>query len=134
MCVCVFVYQEVTPLQIVYPDTALRLQALLDFEEESGEKRVAGDEWLFEGPGGFLPLSVFFSFLSFPSQTETSIQAAILLHISLKKKLISHTYNDCNRKNNAKMTPSLWKLTKYGILILSELCLHEGHDDIILKS
>lgn len=40
-----------TPLQIVYPDTALRLQALLDFEEEGGEKRVAGDEWLFEGPG-----------------------------------------------------------------------------------
>lgn len=40
-----------TALQIVYPDTALRLQALLDFEEEEGEKRVAGDEWLFEGPG-----------------------------------------------------------------------------------
>lgn len=40
-----------TPLQIVYPDTALRLQALLDFQEEGEEKRVAGDEWLFEGPG-----------------------------------------------------------------------------------
>lgn len=47
----VFVCQDVTPLQIVYPDTALRLQALLDFDEEGGEKRVAGDEWLFEGPG-----------------------------------------------------------------------------------
>lgn len=46
-----FVRQDVTPLQIVYPDTALRLQALLDFEEQGGEKRVAGDEWLFEGPG-----------------------------------------------------------------------------------
>lgn len=43
-----------TPLQIVYPDTALRLQALLDFEEVGGVKRVAGDEWLFEGPGEFL--------------------------------------------------------------------------------
>lgn len=50
---CVFVRQDVTPLQIVYPDTALRLQALLDFEEQGGEKRVAGDEWLFEGPGAF---------------------------------------------------------------------------------
>lgn len=49
----VFVRQDVTPLQIVYPDTALRLQALLDFEQEGGEKRVAGDEWLFEGPGTF---------------------------------------------------------------------------------
>lgn len=45
------VSQDVTPLQIVYPDTALRLQALLDFQEDGGEKRVAGDEWLFEGPG-----------------------------------------------------------------------------------
>lgn len=46
--------QDVTPLQIVYPDTALRLQALLDFEEDHGEKKVAGDEWLFEGPGKFM--------------------------------------------------------------------------------
>ncbi|XP_069381586.1 major vault protein isoform X2 [Paralichthys olivaceus] len=49
------VQQDVTPLQIVYPNTALRLQALLDFEEEGGEKRVAGDEWLFEGPGTYIP-------------------------------------------------------------------------------
>ncbi|XP_053299815.1 major vault protein isoform X1 [Pleuronectes platessa] len=49
------VQQEVTALQIVYPDTALRLQALLDFEEQGGEKRVAGDEWLFEGPGTYIP-------------------------------------------------------------------------------
>lgn len=49
------VQQDVTPLQIVYPDTALRLQALLDFEDREGEKRVAGDEWLFEGPGTYIP-------------------------------------------------------------------------------
>lgn len=47
--------QDITALQIVYPDTALRLQALLDFEDEGGEKRVAGDEWLFEGPGTYIP-------------------------------------------------------------------------------
>uniref|UniRef100_A0A7N6AQ07 Major vault protein n=1 Tax=Anabas testudineus TaxID=64144 RepID=A0A7N6AQ07_ANATE len=51
--------QDVTPLQIVYPDTALRLQALLDFEEEGGEKRVAGDEWLFEGPEYFFKKNCF---------------------------------------------------------------------------
>ncbi|XP_051988084.1 major vault protein-like [Xyrauchen texanus] len=49
------IQKDVTPLQIVYPDTALRLQALLDFEMEAGEKRVAGDEWLFEGPGTYIP-------------------------------------------------------------------------------
>uniref|UniRef100_A0A3B3I088 Major vault protein n=1 Tax=Oryzias latipes TaxID=8090 RepID=A0A3B3I088_ORYLA len=47
--------EAVTPLQIVYPDTALRLQALLDFEDDEGLKRVAGDEWLFEGPGTYIP-------------------------------------------------------------------------------
>ncbi|XP_043091171.1 major vault protein isoform X1 [Puntigrus tetrazona] len=49
------IQKDVTTLQIVYPDTALRLQALLDFEEEGGDKRVAGDEWLFEGPGTYIP-------------------------------------------------------------------------------
>ncbi|XP_071267735.1 major vault protein isoform X1 [Salvelinus alpinus] len=49
------IQQNVTALQIVYPDTALRLQALLDFEDVGGEKRVAGDEWLFEGPGTYIP-------------------------------------------------------------------------------
>ncbi|KAF1380193.1 hypothetical protein PFLUV_G00184250 [Perca fluviatilis] len=49
------IQQDVTPLQIVYPDTALRLQALLDFQGEGGVKRVAGDEWLFEGPGTYIP-------------------------------------------------------------------------------
>ncbi|CAJ1076490.1 major vault protein [Xyrichtys novacula] len=49
------IQQDVTPLQIVYPDTALRLQAMLDFEEGGGKKRVAGDEWLFEGPGTYIP-------------------------------------------------------------------------------
>ncbi|XP_054907810.1 major vault protein [Poeciliopsis prolifica] len=49
------IQQAVTPLQIVFPDTALRLQALLDFEDDEGVKRVAGDEWLFEGPGTYIP-------------------------------------------------------------------------------
>uniref|UniRef100_A0A803YPF2 Major vault protein n=1 Tax=Meleagris gallopavo TaxID=9103 RepID=A0A803YPF2_MELGA len=45
------IQQGVTPLQVVLADTALRLRALLDFEDEDGNKFVAGDEWLFEGPG-----------------------------------------------------------------------------------
>ncbi|XP_077385851.1 major vault protein isoform X2 [Festucalex cinctus] len=48
------IQQDVTPLQVVYPDTALRLQALLDFLDVR-EGRVAGDEWLFEGPGTYIP-------------------------------------------------------------------------------
>ena len=43
--------QPITALTVVVSNSALRLQAILDFEDESGEKRTAGDEWLFEGPG-----------------------------------------------------------------------------------
>ena len=43
--------QVVTQLKVVPANTALRLRAVLDFQEDDGTKRVAGDEWLFEGPG-----------------------------------------------------------------------------------
>ena len=46
--------QAVTALKIVVANAAIRLRAILDFEDESGEKRTAGDEWLFEGPGMYL--------------------------------------------------------------------------------
>ncbi|KFU88831.1 Major vault protein, partial [Chaetura pelagica] len=47
--------QGVTPLRAVLADTALRLRALLDFQDQDGNKFVAGDEWLFEGPGTYIP-------------------------------------------------------------------------------
>uniref|UniRef100_G1M8R8 Major vault protein n=1 Tax=Ailuropoda melanoleuca TaxID=9646 RepID=G1M8R8_AILME len=43
--------KDISPLQVVLPNTALHLKALLDFEDKNGDKVVAGDEWLFEGPG-----------------------------------------------------------------------------------
>ncbi|NXI99351.1 MVP protein, partial [Psophia crepitans] len=49
------IQQDITPLQVVLADTALRLRALLDFKDEDGNKFVAGDEWLFEGPGTYIP-------------------------------------------------------------------------------
>ncbi|XP_016074079.1 PREDICTED: major vault protein [Miniopterus natalensis] len=47
--------KDITPLQVVLPNTALHLKALLDFEDSNGDKVVAGDEWLFEGPGTYIP-------------------------------------------------------------------------------
>ena len=44
--------QVVTQLKVVPANTALRLRAVLDFQEDK-TRRVAGDEWLFEGPGMF---------------------------------------------------------------------------------
>lgn len=47
--------QGVTPLRVVPANTALQLKALLDFKEDSNLTHVAGDEWLFEGPGTYIP-------------------------------------------------------------------------------
>jgi len=47
---------RVTPLQVVAPNQALRLKAIRDFDDElAGVARVAGDEWLFEGPATYKP-------------------------------------------------------------------------------
>ncbi len=42
-------------MKVVGADCALRLRAVLDFTHESNEKVTAGDEWLFEGPGTYIP-------------------------------------------------------------------------------
>jgi len=43
-------YGKVSPLQVVAPNTALRLRAVRDVEDKK-----AGDEWLFKGPGTYIP-------------------------------------------------------------------------------
>src|SRR3990167_6478762 len=48
-------FGNVTALQIVQPDSALRLRCLRDFTTDKGDKRQAGDEWLFPGPGTYYP-------------------------------------------------------------------------------
>lgn len=44
-----------TPLQVVPANSALRLRSLLDFTGADKKDYVAGDEWLFEGPGTYIP-------------------------------------------------------------------------------
>jgi len=49
---------KVQALQVVAPNAALRLRCIRDFiqgEGDKGVKRVAGDEWLWEGPGTYMP-------------------------------------------------------------------------------
>jgi len=48
-------FGKVTPLQVVSPNTALRLRCIRDFADENDNRKVAGDEWLFEGPGTYIP-------------------------------------------------------------------------------
>jgi major vault protein len=46
---------KVSPLQVVQPNTALKLKSIRDFKDEEGNARKAGDEWLFKGPGTYIP-------------------------------------------------------------------------------
>lgn len=54
---------DVTPLQIIPPQTALRLRCLRDFEDsrfkkvetDAAIKRLAGDEFLYNGPATYIP-------------------------------------------------------------------------------
>jgi major vault protein len=48
-------YGKVTPLQVVSMDSALRLRCLRDFKADDDKEYVAGDEWLFVGPGTYYP-------------------------------------------------------------------------------
>lgn len=47
--------QSKTALTVVHANSALRLRSILDFTHESGKNIIAGDEWLFEGPGTYIP-------------------------------------------------------------------------------
>eukprot|EP01124_Arcella_intermedia_P035107 TRINITY_DN885_c0_g1_i1.p1 TRINITY_DN885_c0_g1~~TRINITY_DN885_c0_g1_i1.p1 ORF type:complete len:826 (+),score=106.85 TRINITY_DN885_c0_g1_i1:115-2592(+) len=47
-------YGKVSPLQVVAPNSALKLRATRDVKYE-GKNYVAGDEWLFKGPGTYVP-------------------------------------------------------------------------------
>lgn len=46
---------SVESLPIVPQNSALRLHCLMDFTDDDGSNRIAGDEWLFEGPGTYYP-------------------------------------------------------------------------------
>ena len=49
---------KVTPLTVVIKGTALKLRATRDFIDSNDVKRVAGEMWLFEGPGKLPHISI----------------------------------------------------------------------------
>ncbi|XP_043942230.1 major vault protein [Protopterus annectens] len=98
------VRQTVSPLQIVLPNTALRLQALLDFESESGEKRVAGDEWIFEGPGTYIPQKEV--------EVVETIQATVIRHNQAIRLRARKETRD--REGTKRFTGEEWLVKKVG--------------------
>ncbi|XP_029769810.1 major vault protein-like, partial [Terrapene carolina triunguis] len=98
------IQQGITALQVVLPDTALHLKALLDFEDDQGEKYVAGDEFLFEGPGTYIP------------RTEVEVveisQATVIRH---NQAIRLRARKECtDREGTRRVTGEEWLVKRVG--------------------
>uniref|UniRef100_UPI00358F7B16 major vault protein-like n=1 Tax=Myxine glutinosa TaxID=7769 RepID=UPI00358F7B16 len=99
--------KNVRPLKIIYANTALRLRAMLDFEDES-ESRVAGDEWLFQGPGTYIPKKEV-------EEVETISAIIIYPNQALKLKARKETKD---RDGNDRVAGEEWLWKKVGAYLL----------------
>ncbi|XP_071093773.1 major vault protein-like [Haliotis cracherodii] len=96
--------QPVTPLKVVPANSALRLRSILDFEDETGEKRTAGDEWLFEGPGTYIPRKEVV--------VEETIRATV---IKPNQAIRLRARKEClDRDGSARVTGEEWLVKKTG--------------------
>ncbi|CAF2497444.1 unnamed protein product [Rotaria sp. Silwood2] len=96
--------QSVTALTVVPANSALRLKAVLDFEDLHKEQRRAGDEWMFEGPATYIPRKEV--------NVEQQIQATIIgpnqaIRLCAKKDLT-------DRSGQHRVTGEEWLLKKTG--------------------
>ncbi|CAF1373886.1 unnamed protein product [Rotaria sp. Silwood1] len=97
--------QPVTPLKVVPANSALRLKAILDFDDETTkEKRHAGDEWLFEGPATYIPRKEV--------SVEEQIRATVIgpnqaIRLCAKKEIIDRT-------GQQRVTGEEWLIKKNG--------------------
>ncbi|CAF2461945.1 unnamed protein product [Rotaria sp. Silwood2] len=97
--------QPVTPLKVVPANSALRLKAVLDFEDETAkEQRRAGDEWLFEGPATYIPRKEV--------SVEEQIRATVIgpnqaIRLCAKKEII-------DRAGQHRVTGEEWLVKKTG--------------------
>ncbi|XP_029462852.1 major vault protein [Rhinatrema bivittatum] len=96
--------QGITPLKIVIANTALHLKALFDFEDDAGDKFVAGDEWLFEGPGTYIPRKEV--------EVVETIQATVIHH---NQAIRLRARKECkDREGRDRVTGEEWLVKKVG--------------------
>jgi len=97
--------QPVTPLKVVPANSALRLKAVLDFDDEiNKEQRKAGDEWLFEGPATYIPRKEV--------SVEEQIRATVIgsnqaIRLCAKKEIV-------DRSGQRRVTGEEWLVKKTG--------------------
>ena len=89
---------------MVAANSALRLRAVLDFEDDDNDKRIAGDEWLFEGPGTYIPRKEVV--------VEETVRATVIrpnqaIRLRARKETI-------DRQGVARVTGEEWLVKKTG--------------------
>ncbi len=96
--------QNITPLRVIPANSALRLRAVLDFDDENNVKRTAGDEWLFEGPGTYIP------------RKEVSVEEQIRATIIKPNQAIKlRARKECvDRNGNNRVTGEEWIVKQTG--------------------
>lgn len=85
------VKQSVTPLKVVCANIQLKLRANIDFTDEDGTVRIAGDEWMFVGPGTYIPCKEV-TVVSEIKATVIRPNQALLLRA--RKNCVDHEGND----------------------------------------
>ncbi|XP_038074409.1 major vault protein-like [Patiria miniata] len=95
----------VTALKVVPANSALRLRAILDFDDAVAKtKRVAGDEWLFEGPGTYIPRK---EVVVDETVRATIIKANQAIKLRARKETL-------DRQGDARVTGEEWLVKKVG--------------------
>ncbi|CAG5128778.1 unnamed protein product, partial [Candidula unifasciata] len=94
---------QVTPLTVVKANSALRICAVLDFLD-GDTARVAGDEWLFEGPGTYIPRK--------ECKVVETIQATVIGPDQAIRLRARKEYSD--RDGNPRVTGEEWLVKKTG--------------------
>lgn len=94
----------VSPLIVVAANAAIRIRAELDVTDDSGTKRVAGDEWLFEGPGTYIPRKEC-------AVVETVRATIIKKNQAIKLRARKETKD---RDGNERVTGEEWIIKKVG--------------------
>lgn len=95
---------QVSPLTVVKANSALRIRAILDFQDDNGVQRTAGDEWLFEGPGTYIPRKEVVVDETIRATVITSNQA---IRLRARKECL-------DRDGVARVTGEEWLVKKVG--------------------
>jgi len=92
-----------TALTVVHVNAALRLRAILDFAEDTLQ-RIAGDEWLFEGPGTYIPRKEV-------EVIQTVLAVIVKPNQAIKLRARKETKD---RQGNARVTGEEWIVQQTG--------------------